>query len=361
MPQMQSQDTILDNNPQEKKNITTFRKLKLDSKFTQIPNSFIQDNSLPMDSRFLLVYLWSLPEEVLNKETGKWEPWVVYHSFIMREQKIGEVALNRMINNLIDAGYMKRERKPGVKGQFGRYEYVFSYFKEFLPNDKTQPGLPSLENQALYNTVPKNNIQKKTAAIDKVGPSLVSSPKSAPFAAASSVEEVRTAIAKVVAKASPMSVERQSSTLINSGALATIDIPTTEKEWLLNRYSLPAIELSIAWATHPTTQIKTTLIKAIKWFLSLDEKSRPETPQQKETNIERNKTIAQNLDEYARSKDYQILALNKHVIVESKTGQGQAIEIEYDKEDFEKILENAIRGKRFVDIRKQCHQISSSV
>src|SRR5438477_9466982 len=129
---MHSQNTNTDINSQHKKNLCTFRKHEsFSGGYTMIPNGLICDSSIPLDSRMLLIYLLSLPEKVAN-EKGEMVPWIMYHIHIRRQQNIGEKALNRMLAELINAGYMKRERKQGEGGRFGNYEYVLAPFKLFL-------------------------------------------------------------------------------------------------------------------------------------------------------------------------------------------------------------------------------------
>lgn len=357
---MQPQYTISDIPQQEKKNTATFRKYDLSSGYTLIPNELIADSSVSLGARMLLIYLLHLPEKVTN-QNGELVPWIIYNSYIQKKQNIGEKILNRMLTELIEAGYMTRERKRAGRGRFGNYEYVFAPFKIFLPNDVKQPGGSSLLPAVLYNTTPNINTTKKTAAgiatdlaqklsVEPVSPSSL--------AAASSVEEEERAHSKkIVAKASPLIAERQNPKLNSSGALASLDIPIQEKEWLLKRYSIPDIELSIAYVTHPTTQIKTTVIQTLKWFLGLNPENRPKI---QENNIEINKGAAKNMEARLVSEYYQVVALNNCVIVEPKVGRGEATEISYDNNNFGTILENAIKGKGFSVIGMQCQTSSSA-
>jgi len=193
----------------------------------------------------------------------------------------------------------------------------------------------------------KTDAKTKTAAIESVEKNS-SSPK-AVTAAASSGEEKKTATKKVIAKPSALVVEKTK----RSEALESLDIPISEKEWLLEHHNLPAIELSIAWATHPTTHIKKTVIQAIKWFLAQNPKDRPKTPQEKESKADINKQTVQNMQKHLASENYEIHVLNKHVSIEPKTGMGKTIEIQYDNECFEKIIQDAMKQRGFRRIIKQ--------
>ncbi len=196
---------------------------------------------------------------------------------------------------------------------------------------------------------PKTDTKQKTAAAvatDSIGKLLTDTKAARPFAAASSDEEgerTQPPDKKVVVAAptSPLTITKQK----NSSILDTLDISGNEKEWLLKHYSLPAIELSIDWVTHPTTQVKKSVISAIKWFLSLPVEERPKTPSQNIEEAEKNKQLAEHLEKTLESEHYQIVALNRLLLIEPKIGGAGAIEIPYDKENFEKTAKDAI-GKR---------------
>src|SRR5947207_4243658 len=340
---MQSQNSTPVINAQPKKKKTSFRKFDYQTGYTLLPNELIRDNSISFGALGLLTYLLQLPEKVQN-DKGDWEPWVIYHSYIRKQRKMGETALNTLIAELIEAGYMKRERKRFHDGRFSPYEYVYAPFKLFLPNVISQPGLSGPVNPELTNTNPcTTNKETAAVAIDSIEKLLPDTKTARPIAAASSVEEgERTQPSKrVVAQASPLTITKQKS----SSILDTLDISSHEKQWLLNHYNLPDIELSIAWVTNPTTQVKKSVICALKWFLALPTEDRPKTPGQNTEEASINKQLAEHLEKTLTSDHYQILVLNKHLLVEPKIGSGEVVEIPYDKENFEKTVKDAI-GKR---------------
>lgn len=158
---------------------------------------------------------------------------------------------------------------------------------------------------------------------------------------------------KVIANPLPLTIDRPKESITwkdkldQCHPLKCLDIPIHEKEWLLNHYSLPAIELSIAWVTHPTTHIKKSVIQALKWFLSNSPENRPKAPIEKEDIAEKNKKLAQYLESQTESPYYQIQVLSKRMIVEPKAGMGTVYEIPYDNENFETKTKDAMRKGGF--------------
>lgn len=352
-PQMQSQNIIPDNNTQEQKKTVSFRRVTSSKSYTATSNELIRDKSTPPKARMLLIWLLSFPTEVLNKKTGQMEPWVVYHSYIIREFPTSETALNRMIEQLIKAGYMKRERKRGSKGVFQPYEYIFADFKLFQPNAENQagesrPGFTSLVKEVLLNTDLTSTSPKETTTIQEE-PDHPPRQKPVLAAVASSDKEGNTESKKVVAQPSPPTINRPKDMITwqdkldQCPALKNLDIPVHEKEWVLNRYSLPAIEISISWVTNPTTHIKKSVIQALKWHLANPPQNRPKAPLEQESSIEKNKKRAQHLEMTMVAEYYKIQALNKQVFIEPKAGMGKLVEILYDNENFDLKIEDAIR------------------
>jgi adenylate kinase family enzyme len=96
------------------------------SPYTAISNTTLQDKTISLDAKGLLVYLLSKPPD-----------WNVMSSVLMREFDIGKDRYYRMVNELQAAGYFKIIRGNDEKGH-RTTEYVVSDGK--LPDD-TASGL----------------------------------------------------------------------------------------------------------------------------------------------------------------------------------------------------------------------------
>jgi len=112
--------------------------------YTMVSKELIKDNSISHHARGVLIVLLSLPDD-----------WVFYHSNLQKQLAIGEKSLNSALQELLNAGYAKRER--GRKnGRFLPYKYEISEFKLFLPNCPQQPGDSSLLKEDLLKKEDKS-------------------------------------------------------------------------------------------------------------------------------------------------------------------------------------------------------------
>jgi phage replication O-like protein O len=124
--------------------------------------------------------------------------------------------------------------------------------------------------------------------------------------------------------------------------LESIDIPKKEKVWLTRTYDEETIQHAIAWATSDQTNIKTTLVQAIKWACL----NRPETPKDPKEQVKANKELAKHYDEQANGYA-KINALSKAVEIVPFQGQNSGVYIEYTERDFVTKFEEARKKYRF--------------
>lgn len=124
--------------------------------FVVLYRSAAQDARLSLEARGLLVMMASLPDNWSYSETG-----------LASKAGCGRQKVNRILRELIDAGYLLREQRHGEHGKFASCTYVL---QEEAPYGKTkkeplyekpstaQPSTvkPSTGNQALNNKEEKN-------------------------------------------------------------------------------------------------------------------------------------------------------------------------------------------------------------
>ena len=124
--------------------------------FVVLYRSAAQDARLSLEARGLLVMMASLPDNWSYSETG-----------LASKAGCGRQKVNRILRELIDAGYLLREQRHGEHGKFASCTYVL---QEEAPYGKTkkeplyekpstaQPSTvkPSTGNQALKNKEEKN-------------------------------------------------------------------------------------------------------------------------------------------------------------------------------------------------------------
>jgi hypothetical protein len=124
--------------------------------FVVLYRSAAQDTRLSLEARGLLVMMASLPDNWSYSETG-----------LASKAGCGRQKVNRILRELIDAGYLLREQRHGEHGKFASCTYVL---QEEAPAGKAkkeplyekpstaQPSTvkPSTGNQALNNKEEKN-------------------------------------------------------------------------------------------------------------------------------------------------------------------------------------------------------------
>ena len=84
-----------------------------DNPYVMINKTMLDDNRLSWKAKGILSYLLSMPDD-----------WQVYESEIQKHASDGIDSLSSGIKELIDKGYIKRERKRNEQGHLKGYEYV---------------------------------------------------------------------------------------------------------------------------------------------------------------------------------------------------------------------------------------------
>jgi hypothetical protein len=96
--------------------------------FFQVARSTIEDKDLSWEARGLLCYLLSKPEN-----------WTVRMSDLGKKGPAGKYIIRRIVQELIDQGYMTREPSRGEKGKLSGWEYTVYEDKQI----NRSAGLPT--------------------------------------------------------------------------------------------------------------------------------------------------------------------------------------------------------------------------
>lgn len=113
--------------------------VKLESRFTTLPNSSAEDPNLSWQAKGLLWYLCSRPED--------WSVYIHQLSNVCQTGKKGKSrdAIRSMMKELIENGYARHEKTRNEKGQWQHNYYVFPLkiqdFQKMFP----EPGNPALD------------------------------------------------------------------------------------------------------------------------------------------------------------------------------------------------------------------------
>jgi hypothetical protein len=81
--------------------------------YVMVDKQTIEDRRLTWKARGLLCYLLSKPND-----------WHIYVTELIKHTKDGRDSTNNAIDELIEYGYMKREKLPKTKGKFTGYKYT---------------------------------------------------------------------------------------------------------------------------------------------------------------------------------------------------------------------------------------------
>lgn len=103
---------------------------ELKSNFTQIPNQLLFDIRLSFGARILFCYLASKPDK-----------WKILNQDIITNLQISSDSVAKYFKELLDAGWITREREIDTKGQYcGGYDYtIYSNPKNSLLGKSPNP------------------------------------------------------------------------------------------------------------------------------------------------------------------------------------------------------------------------------
>lgn len=104
--------------------------------FAQLANAMLRDTRLSLDARGALAFILSHPDD-----------WSFSVAWFMRANKIGRDKTDRIIKELVSAGYCARRQNRGGRGRFSPFEYWFSDNPEAL-KDTVEPEAPSDDPEA---------------------------------------------------------------------------------------------------------------------------------------------------------------------------------------------------------------------
>ena len=128
-------------------------KKKVKNNYTRISNDFLQDDSISFEARGLGASLLSRPED-----------WEINISALMVEGSIGRDKVNKIIQELIKAGYMYKSQSR-TSGKFSRNILFISdekdyLFEEVIEKERSSP-LTEQQTKDYTNTNKTNTTTKK--------------------------------------------------------------------------------------------------------------------------------------------------------------------------------------------------------
>jgi uncharacterized phage protein (TIGR02220 family) len=126
------------------------KRTKKKGDFTQIENSLLNDKRMSLDTKGLLCYILSKPDD-----------WITYKRQLMKEFSLGRTSIDRMFKEMEVCGYVVVSKMVrGADGSFKGNAYHFydeSILKETNLTDARLPTTddPSTDNHTTTNTILK--------------------------------------------------------------------------------------------------------------------------------------------------------------------------------------------------------------
>ena len=120
-------------------------KNKLKDKFTTLPNELITDKRISFGARILYCYMIGKPNE-----------WIILNTDIITSLEISKDTIAKYFKELLDTGWIERERITNEKGHFtGGYDYII-HEKPVLVKS------PNSEKVLIRKNIEDNNNTKTT-------------------------------------------------------------------------------------------------------------------------------------------------------------------------------------------------------
>lgn len=295
--------------------------------FVQILNSMFNDKYLSMKCKGFIGFCLTQKSD-----------WHISVSQLCQFLKEGEDAIYAMINECIKHGYAYRYRTRNQKGQLGTVEIVISDSKfEILKVQQEIEADPLLK---------KFSPHRENPGVEN--PGVVSLGKPTPIHISNTIlnntkeqqqEPAAPAAAFVKADDKKASPKVKAKPLVQVyPILADIDIPQHDKVEITLRYSEDIVVNATAWALHPETKIKQTLVQAIKWACQ----TQPAVRTAPVDKIEANKALAKRYDGL-KSQIARLDALGGCVEIVYSNTYIDVFSIRYNELGFEEQLQSAMR------------------
>jgi hypothetical protein len=282
-------------------------------KFVQLLNSMFEDQDLSLKAKGFIGYCLTKPSD-----------WNFNMTHLCSVLKEGEKAIYAVINECIEHGYAYRYQSHADNGDFLPWQTVVSDSKH--------------EIQEIRREI------EKSLTLRGFGDAQTADAQNVPISNTelSNTEEKQQQGAEAPAAASP---EKKKGNALPEPyeCLKSVNVSNWLKCNLTHKYAEDFVKKAVAWLTHPSTKITTTIPQALQWACQ----NQPELPTDSERVIEQNKDFAKQFDE-ERSEYAQINVLSKCVEIVPFQGQNGAIFIEYAEKEFKRKFSEAREKYRFV-------------
>jgi hypothetical protein len=267
--------------------MTLFR-VNHNKNYTIINNTICKDNRLSWKAKGIFLYAFSRPDT-----------WQFFLEDLIKQSTDGKDSVSAGLRELVEAGYLKRERIRKADGTFERGA-IWDFFetpqelKEFVPETEN-PVLdnPVLEKPPLISTDPVISTEKNS-----------------------------------------------NSAVVFFDCLKDLDIPIADKIAISATNPESRVKHAVAFATHPETKFTKGLVQCLKWACN----EQPALPKGKGDIIQENKAYAQHLVNIIKPIQHvSFEALNASVEIHYIIGQMEPFVLSYHENAFKEQLHNGLR------------------
>ena len=134
-------------------------KAKVESNYAVLPNSTLQDSSISYEATGLLAMILSLPDD-----------WEIHKTWLQKQKiKCGRDKMSKMMNELVDAGYVVVKQSVGEDGRFLQNDYLVHPTPVNLKSvdGKTVDGKTVTTKETDIQSKQDTNINVPTASVRK--------------------------------------------------------------------------------------------------------------------------------------------------------------------------------------------------
>lgn len=270
----------------------TIYRVKHNKNYTTINNTICKDKRLSWKARGLWLYAFSRPDD-----------WNFHINDLVNQGTDGRDSVRAGLKELEDCGYLIRTQDRDENKKFTSSEWVFFETPREIKENFPQPDFPSSEKPLTEN------------------PPLLSTD------CLLSTEEEQ---------------QQQTPAKPADGAvfscLEKIEIPWPDKIWICKHYDENTVHNAIAYALHPQTIIKKSLVQALKWACE----NQPEIPQDSNEIESANRKYAEEKEAIVRLKkgvQFNLWNLYAEFVF---IAQRDPIVLYYNQKDFKSQLDKAL-------------------
>lgn len=291
--------------------MTLFR-VQHSKNYIVVNNYICRDNRLSWKAKGIWLYAFSRPDD-----------WQFYLSDIIAQSTDGEKSVKAGLKELIEFGYLKKTQKKDERGKFDAIEWCF-----YETPQEIQIILPQPQNR-----LPEKRLPEKEALLSIDKPSIE--------------KEQQQRQPKSHEKKTFLPPSQASAAAAVFSCLENLNISKKDKVWITEHYPESVVKQAVAWATHPETKIKTSLVQALKWACV----NTPEIPVGSEEKIAENKKYATSIRKNFKSKFCAIEDNHSETLFIPSTGKATCIK--YTDNDFIEQCKKKLEYFKFENLKNK--------